>query len=250
MNLYTLLLLFFASSVSAQQIKSATRVQKEIKDRKYCEMGTNNALADFVNGNYVLQALGQTVDTDFQPFFIKVAKEKYNIKLTNADCVLSPEQSCYNRTMREKVLSEFGNDIEKKIKTEALLQYHNSDIYKNVIKPKIDSGFTYANGRSNPLFPGGGSAMRTFIKANIRDTQKEIWHSVVTATIEKDGTLSNISFRKRPEDEIKNEILRLIGLMPLWHPATYQSKKVSQKVIIPFFSRKSIDMNDKNRNQN
>lgn len=251
MKSFTLLLLFIISSVSAQQIKSFSRSQKEIQNFKHCEMGTNEALTDFAQGNYVLQTLGQNVDTDLHPFFIKVAKEKYNIRLTNADCTVSPHQNCYNKTMRKKVLTKFGYTIEEKIKAEALLEYKNSEYYKNVIKPKIDSGFTYINGHSNPLFPGGETAMRAFIKETIRETKnKAIWHSIVKVTIEKDGAISNISFYKNPEEEIKNEILRLINIMPHWYPATYQNKKVRQKVTIPFFSKKSIEMMEKNNFKN
>lgn len=250
MRLVSLILLFIANSVIAQQIKSHSRTQKEIRDLKYCQLGTDKAVDDFAQGDYILQTLGQNVDTDFQPFFIKVAKEKYNIRLSYADCVVSPEQNCYNRTMRAKVLSEFGNDIETRIKNEALLEYKNSELYKTVIKPKIDSGFTYANGHSNPLFPEGETGMRAFIKDNIRETKKPNWRSIVKVTIEKNGAISNISFKKEPEAEIKNEIVRLLKLMPVWYPATYQNKKVSQEVIIPFFSKKRIEMKEKNSLKN
>lgn len=252
MRQITLILLLIVCNVFAQKSKPVKANQKAVPDKIMdCNTGTTKALTDFNNGIYQLGTLGQKVDEDFHPFFIKTAKERYNIQLTHSDCVVFPQQKCYNTTMREKVLAKFGNDIEDKIKTEALLEYKNSELYKNIIKPKIDSGFTYANGRSYPLFPGGETAMRAFIKDTIRETKsKAIWRSIVTVIIEKDGTISNISFYKEPEEEIKNEILRIIKLMPPWFPATHHNKKISQKVTIPFFSKKSIAMREKKSAQN
>lgn len=92
-----------------------------------CENGAKNALKDFNNKKYILELLGQEVNKEFDVFLAKFAKEKYNIIIGRVSCVTFPYWECYHKEMRKLILAKFGDDIEYKIKDEAILAFKGTD---------------------------------------------------------------------------------------------------------------------------
>lgn len=87
-------------------------------------------------------------------------------------------------------------------------------------------------------FPGGMSAMRTFVVHNLRypldAMQKNIQGKVfVEFVIEKNGKLSNIKLRRGVYDSLDKEALRIIQIMPDWEPAHHKGQVVRQLYIFP-----------------
>ncbi|WP_026981189.1 energy transducer TonB [Flavobacterium suncheonense] len=233
----------FAQTPKTKKTQIPNRELKLKRERAYRNSGTERAQNDFDKGIYILQTLGQKIDKDFHPFFIKTAKEKYNIKLTEAPCVIIGDQKYYAMAMREKVLQKFGDGIEAKMKAEALLEFKQSELYKTTLQPKIDTGFVFTGVHTKARFPGEETEMRKFLKNNIQEIKTHsYWSEIVSFIIEKDGSISNISFHKEPKEEIKNEIIRIVQLMPKWIPAEYYEEKVRSKQSIGISSKKEMVM--------
>lgn len=91
-------LLLSTTITFAQKPKKTQIANQELwkkREMTNCKTGTQRAQTDFSKGIYILQTLGQVVDKDFHPFFIKTAKEKYGITLTASPCVIYLEPKCY-----------------------------------------------------------------------------------------------------------------------------------------------------------
>lgn len=88
-----------------------------------------------------------------------------------------------------------------------------------------------------PVFPGGESEMLKFIAKNIQYPQlareKDTQGSVICeAVVEKDGRLSNIRIYRDIGDGCGEELVRVIGLMPIWEPGTRNGKTVRVRQIV------------------
>lgn len=209
-----------------------------------CKKGTQRASADFDNGKYTLQTLGQVVDPDFDPVLVAYAQEKYNIKITLASCMVSPESDCYSQTMRSKVFAKFGEDIEERIQAEALAIFKNSPKYLTEIQPKLDSGSVFGRYYKSAQFPGDSDGWRSFWCNNLKDTKHSYWTAYFSFVVEKDGSISDLTFTKKIDPEAQAEIERLFALMEKWAPATAYDEKVRSKVSHSISSKKSLEMTD------
>jgi hypothetical protein len=207
-----------------------------------CNKGNEKAVSDFQNSIYILQTLGQMVNKEFDPFFIKYAKENYNITITSAPCVIFPESYCYAKKMRVKVLAKFGNDIEVKMKDEAIVAFKKTKEYIFNIKPKIDTGFIFLGAHTNAEFSKNYSSVKDFFFKNISNTEISYWTAYFSIIIEKDGTVSNLEFSKEAKPEIKKEVERLVNLMPKWIPATYYKENVRTEKKLSLSSKKNMEM--------
>ncbi|MCC1484104.1 hypothetical protein [Winogradskyella immobilis] len=118
--------LFISTTIFAQ--KEATIV-KEIKLHYTCDEGTSQAYKDFANENYKLISYGLVIseDWDFDKFYWKHMKEKYNIIMGNGGCLVDEAMLCYSNKMRALLLKKFGEDIFEKGKKEAKLLYQKKE---------------------------------------------------------------------------------------------------------------------------
>ncbi|WP_107040324.1 energy transducer TonB [Brumimicrobium mesophilum] len=87
-------------------------------------------------------------------------------------------------------------------------------------------------------YPGGVDAMRTFLSSNINypDISMELGDQgrvFVQFVIEKDGSLTNIEVLRGVSDEIDEESIRVIAIMPAWTPAIYKRKYVRARARMP-----------------
>ena len=88
-----------------------------------------------------------------------------------------------------------------------------------------------------PVFPGGESEMLKFISKNIQYPQlareKGTQGSVICeAVVEKDGRLSNIKIYRDIGDGCGDELVRVIGLMPVWAPGARNGNMVRVRQIV------------------
>ena len=86
-----------------------------------------------------------------------------------------------------------------------------------------------------PSFPGGDLARLNFLRYNISYPEEEKKKAIqgvviVTFTVEKDGSLSNIKISKGVSPAIDEEALRVVKLMPRWYPGIQHGKPVNVTV--------------------
>lgn len=89
-----------------------------------------------------------------------------------------------------------------------------------------------------PQFPGGRSAMVEFLKQNIyypvsarRDhIEGEV---LVTFVVDKTGVIRNVVIKKGVREDLDNEAIRVMQIMPKWSPGKIKGVPVSVKYTIP-----------------
>ena len=89
-----------------------------------------------------------------------------------------------------------------------------------------------------PEFPTGeeglGKFISEFIKYPVRARQEGIQGRILCAFIvRKDGTISNLEVVNGLDNELDNEALRVLSMMPKWSPGINDNKAVSVKCILP-----------------
>jgi len=106
-------------------------------------------------------------------------------------------------------------------------------------KPQFDTLTNreiYFDVDSMPEFPGGMDSLMKFIVDNLRypstdiDCEGTVYISFV---VEIDGLLTNKSFRRVLCDPFDKEAMRVVNLMPRWHPGRCNGKAVSVRYRIP-----------------
>lgn len=86
-----------------------------------------------------------------------------------------------------------------------------------------------------PEFPGGRFGMSTFMYKNLKYPQKAITNKQkgllrVDYVVRKDGSITNLEIlTKETSQELNNEVLRVMKLMPKFKPAVHKGKKVSYR---------------------
>jgi len=89
-----------------------------------------------------------------------------------------------------------------------------------------------------PEFPGGPNGLGNFIRSNQsypREALDAKVEGIVTASfiIEKDGKVTNPTIVLSLGHGCDEEVLRLIGMMPVWKPGIKDGKDVRVKLNIP-----------------
>lgn len=93
-----------------------------------------------------------------------------------------------------------------------------------------------------PSFPGGTSAMITWLYNNMRYPQSALdagvqGRVIVACVIEKDGSRSDIQVLRGIQADLDNEAIRLVQTMPAWTPGYVNGKPVRCRVNIPIMFR-------------
>ena len=89
-----------------------------------------------------------------------------------------------------------------------------------------------------PEFPTGeeglGRFISEFMQYPIRAKQEGIQGRILCAFIvRKDGAISNLEVVSGLDNELDNEALRVLSMMPKWQPGMNDNKTVSVKCILP-----------------
>lgn len=87
-------------------------------------------------------------------------------------------------------------------------------------------------------FPGGQKALFEFLKGNIKYPAKAQeagiqGNVIVKFIIDETGAIKNASIVKSIDEELDNEALRVISIMPKWIPAQKDGKSVASSFVIP-----------------
>ena len=93
-----------------------------------------------------------------------------------------------------------------------------------------------------PSFPGGESAMKSYLNSNIKypDVAQENGvqgRVIVQGIIEKDGSISDVKISRSVDPSLDREALRVVKAMPKWTPAKLKGKPVRTKCSIPIVFR-------------
>lgn len=92
-----------------------------------------------------------------------------------------------------------------------------------------------------PEFPGGASAMLTYLRKNLRypyEPFEKIVSVVVKFIVEKDGSLSHVYIKRGADDlSLDKEALRVVKSMPKWTPGYKDGKPVRVYFSIPVLFR-------------
>ena len=92
---------------------------------------------------------------------------------------------------------------------------------------------------SMPTFPGGQQALFAYLSENIKypvEAQKNgvEGRAVCQFLVEKDGSISHVEIvRTSGNEDLDNEALRVVSLMPNWTPGMQQGKPVRVRYTIP-----------------
>ncbi len=110
-----------------------------------------------------------------------------------------------------------------------LLENHEEEIMRKLV---------YAGTDKYPQFPGGQSAMQRFLNARIRypDISRKMnieGNVQVGFVIDRTGRVVNPVILEQPNNELGNEVIRVINLMPRWVPGTQDGAPVSVRFILP-----------------
>ena len=89
-----------------------------------------------------------------------------------------------------------------------------------------------------PQFPGGPSAMMTFVATTIRYPEAAVKSNtqgrvVVSFVVNTDGSVSDAHVRRSISPELDAEALRVVGNMPQWTPGLQDGKPVRVKYTLP-----------------
>lgn len=92
-----------------------------------------------------------------------------------------------------------------------------------------------------PCFPGGQSAMNSYLSNNLRYPEKTanegIQRVIVAFIVEKDGSISNVEIERSVERNLDDEALRVVKNMPKWTPGKQNGSEVRVKMVIPITFR-------------
>ena len=95
----------------------------------------------------------------------------------------------------------------------------------------------YLNTDTPPKYPEGNELMFAYLKNNIKVPDKCYKKSQIvflSYIVETSGKLSLLYILRSSDAVLANELMRVIGTMPKWIPATCNKKPVPGHVIIPF----------------
>ena len=93
-----------------------------------------------------------------------------------------------------------------------------------------------------PSFPGGESAMKSYLNSNVKypDVAQENGvqgRVIVESIIEKDGSMSDVKVIRSVDPSLDREALRVVKAMPKWKPAKLKGIPVRTKCTTPVVFR-------------
>lgn len=93
-----------------------------------------------------------------------------------------------------------------------------------------------------PSFPGGESAMKSYLNSNVKypDVAQENGvqgRVIVESIIEKDGSMSDVKVIRSVDPSLDREALRVVKAMPKWTPAKLKEIPVRTKCTTPVVFR-------------
>ena len=93
-----------------------------------------------------------------------------------------------------------------------------------------------------PEFPGGEAALMRWLNYHIRYPVEAMQQGIsgtvmVQFVIERDGSITNATIVRSPDPSLGREALRIINLMPNWHPGRHNGNAVRARFTLPVIFR-------------
>lgn len=103
---------------------------------------------------------------------------------------------------------------------------------------KIDSNRVFTSVEQAPAFPGGFEAFYNYLGQNIRypadaRAKQEQGRVIVTMTVEKDGSLTDVKVVRGVSASLDQEAIRVISASPRWSPGIQNGRPVRVQYTIP-----------------
>lgn len=109
----------------------------------------------------------------------------------------------------------------------------------NSIENALNEEKVYDMAFQMPQYPGGASAMFSYLSSNIKyplvaQENHITGRVIVTFVVECDGTIGDIKVVKSVDPSLDKEAMRVVGAMPKWIPGKLESGEVVRvKYTIP-----------------
>jgi len=89
-----------------------------------------------------------------------------------------------------------------------------------------------------PSFPGGEAEMMKYIQKNLKYPSFAQENGIqgrvtISFTVERDGSITDISAVRSPAEELSKEAIRVVKSMPKWKPGKQRGKPVRVKFMLP-----------------
>ena len=106
------------------------------------------------------------------------------------------------------------------------------------VKKGIKSGFGVTVTQVQPEFPGGPDSLESFLKNNLAYPEKaKISHTqgrvYVGFMIDRNGKIAKPRILSSASEDLDNEALRVVSIMPDWKPGTAGGSPVDVQYILP-----------------
>jgi TonB family protein len=135
------------------------------------------------------------------------------------------------------VFSCKNKDVTKEIEKTVII---SSDKDSTINKEEMDG----------PKFPGGESAMLTYIATNVKYPENARKNGLqdkvfVQFNVSKEGKLSDFKIKQGKYEELNNEAIRVIKSMPDWEPSKLDGKEQKFEYVFPIWFKLEDEKKEK-----
>ncbi|WP_338769775.1 hypothetical protein WAF17_10515 [Bernardetia sp. ABR2-2B] len=186
-----------------------------------CQQGIDSAKVHIEKGNYTYLVFGLNSSNSYT--FGRLLYKDYGINVAYMGCIVYQEPECYSNYMKEKIKEKFGSTIIEKTWQKA--KYMDS----------------VGLGDRNSVFEEGNEKMNEFIYSNLKWYKLDFYESKYQNKEDKKyrafaqihiDTLGNVkvdSIVRIHSLEFRQEVKRVIEILPKWTTATKNGKIIEQK---------------------
>lgn len=118
-------------------------------------------------------------------------------------------------------------------------KYKPAEIKTSDMKVKQNgSSDVFTAVEQEPEFPGGTQALMEFIRTNLRYPEPCFKDSIegrvtLSFVVERDGSVTEITKMRSPNEELTKEAIRVVSAMPKWIPGKQRGKAVRVRYVLP-----------------
>ncbi|MCX6291860.1 MAG: energy transducer TonB [Bacteroidetes bacterium] len=105
-------------------------------------------------------------------------------------------------------------------------------------RQRVKAGFGVSVTQTQPEFPGGADSLNSFLKKNTVYPQQAKLNGIhgrvyIGFLVDKAGKLKNIKMLSGVNEDLNNEALHVVQMMPDWKPGTTAGNAVDVQYILP-----------------
>ena len=107
---------------------------------------------------------------------------------------------------------------------------------KDTVSARRNDVFTVVE--QQPEYPGGSTALMEYIRTNLRYPEPCVKDSIegrvtLSFVVEKDGSVTEITKMRSPNEELTKEAIRVVSAMPNWIPGKQRGEAVRVRYVLP-----------------